>query len=241
MMYKMTSIGALGVVCAALLAGCAQRASQSPSANYDISQAKTATITSSASAGKAGVLLENDDIPKSASFESKTKGPMIIREVRVDDKGQTTSGGSPTERVSTHDNAEPRALAIAPNSPTHKPTTYTERPSITKEAKASKESSAEVNHAPLGVRKAPQSSGEYLVQVGAFRSQDGANLRKRAWSDTLKKIANTSALSVIVREFSVDGAPLYRVYIRGFSDREVAGSFRDSHSDIELLKQGFVY
>jgi len=65
---------------------------------------------------------------------------------------------------------------------------------------------------------------DFGIQVGAFRRYEGAQIyqrRYRALAEAPKR--------VIIREFQVDGAPLYRVWVMGFGSAEEARDFIRDH------------
>ena len=67
----------------------------------------------------------------------------------------------------------------------------------------------------------------FAVQVGAFRHKVGAEIYRRRYSSLVCPPKN-----VIIREFNEGGAPLYRVWIKGFETEEEARDFI-SKFDIE--------
>ncbi|MGP1450119.1 MAG: septal ring lytic transglycosylase RlpA family protein [Wolinella sp.] len=58
----------------------------------------------------------------------------------------------------------------------------------------------------------------FLVQIGAFRKKDGAERFKAQNS-------NVGGYKAVVREFMLDGAPIYRVMLSGFKGEEEARDF----------------
>jgi rare lipoprotein A len=73
----------------------------------------------------------------------------------------------------------------------------------------------------IGYVSAPQVElSDFGVQVGAFRRYEGAlsyQHRYRALTEAPKR--------VIIRKFTVDGAPLYRVWVMGFGSADEARDF----------------
>ncbi len=63
------------------------------------------------------------------------------------------------------------------------------------------------------------------VQVGAFRKKIGAEITKRKYSSLVQPPKH-----VMIREFMVDGAPLYRVWVMGFGSEEEAKDFIYDHN-----------
>ncbi|PSM51869.1 septal ring lytic transglycosylase RlpA family protein [Campylobacter blaseri] len=60
--------------------------------------------------------------------------------------------------------------------------------------------------------------GVFMVQVGAFRRLEGANIYKN-------KYDGTGGYSAVVREFELDRYPIYRVFLTGFRSEEEARDF----------------
>ena len=65
---------------------------------------------------------------------------------------------------------------------------------------------------------------DFGVQVGAFRRLEGA----KAWQRKYRALVDRPE-RVIIREFRVDGAPLYRVWVMGFGSAEEARDFIRDH------------
>ncbi|WP_292661332.1 septal ring lytic transglycosylase RlpA family protein [Nitratifractor sp.] len=61
---------------------------------------------------------------------------------------------------------------------------------------------------------------DFGVQVGAFRRKIGAEITRRKYSSWVRPPKH-----VIIREFTVGGAPLYRVWVMGFGSAEEARDF----------------
>ncbi len=61
------------------------------------------------------------------------------------------------------------------------------------------------------------------IQVGAFRRYAGAETIKRNYT------GRYSRYNPIIKRFSVDGAPLYRVWLMGFGSEQEARDFKMSH------------
>jgi len=59
----------------------------------------------------------------------------------------------------------------------------------------------------------------YMVQIGAFRKRDGANRYARRYAKVLGRY------SALVKEYMLDGSPIYRVYLSGFGSENEARDF----------------
>lgn len=81
--------------------------------------------------------------------------------------------------------------------------------------------------------------GAFLVQVGAFRSKDGALLRQEAWNARIKDNSEIN-LIVIIKVYMIDSAPLYRVFVKGF-DHKSAEDYLSKNKEDTLIKQGFYF
>ena len=90
-----------------------------------------------------------------------------------------------------------------------------------------------VYHAPAQNRQArtapaPQLPRVHLtnfaVQVGAFRRYEGAVIYRNRYQ------AMDRSKQVIIKQFTVEGAPLYRVWVTGFGSADEARDFIGSHS-----------
>lgn len=67
--------------------------------------------------------------------------------------------------------------------------------------------------------------GEFMVQVGAFRRLEGANIYKQKYSEQ-------DGYNAVVKEFELDGLPIYRVFLTGFRSEEEARDFaHNTHID----------
>ncbi|MBQ9875808.1 MAG: septal ring lytic transglycosylase RlpA family protein [Campylobacter sp.] len=66
--------------------------------------------------------------------------------------------------------------------------------------------------------KATVIGGNFMVQIGAFRNLSGANSYKAEFD-------NTSGYRTIVKEFELDGEPIYRVFLGGFKSEDEARDF----------------
>ncbi len=83
---------------------------------------------------------------------------------------------------------------------------------------------------PVGKTQTSMSMGKFLVQIGAFRKKEGADYYQK----THNNIQNYTA---IIREFQLDGAPIYRVMLSGFKSEAEARDFISMQPD---LKGAFV-
>jgi len=68
---------------------------------------------------------------------------------------------------------------------------------------------------------------DFGVQVGAFRRKVGAEIYRRHYASLVQPPKH-----VMIREFNVGGAPLYRVWVMGFGSADEAKDFID-RNDIE--------
>ena len=57
-----------------------------------------------------------------------------------------------------------------------------------------------------------------MVQIGAFRNRSGAQIYQRDYH-------GTAGYPAIIKEFSIDGAPIYRVFLSGFKSEDEARDF----------------
>jgi len=69
--------------------------------------------------------------------------------------------------------------------------------------------------------KAPSSVTlrNFAVQIGSFRRQSGANIYKNRYANV------DNRYKAIVKEFMMDGKPIYRVWLSGFESEEEARDF----------------
>jgi len=63
----------------------------------------------------------------------------------------------------------------------------------------------------------------FAVQVGAFRRHEGAVIYRDRYQ------AMDASKQVIIKQFTVEGAPLYRVWVTGFGSADEAKDFVGSH------------
>ena len=61
---------------------------------------------------------------------------------------------------------------------------------------------------------------DFAVQVGAFRRKEGAKIYQQRYASLI-----CPPKEVVIREFIEDGAPLYRVWVKGFESEEEARDF----------------
>lgn len=71
---------------------------------------------------------------------------------------------------------------------------------------------------PIGKIETSVAVSKFLVQIGAFRKKEGAEYFQKT-SD------NTKGYRAIVREYPLDGAPIYRVMLSGFKSEAEARDF----------------
>nr|WP_315003034.1 septal ring lytic transglycosylase RlpA family protein [uncultured Campylobacter sp.] len=69
-----------------------------------------------------------------------------------------------------------------------------------------------------GSPKATIVGGNFMVQIGAFRNRSGAQIYQRDYH-------GTAGYPAIIKEFSIDGAPIYRVFLSGFKSEDEARDF----------------
>ena len=69
-----------------------------------------------------------------------------------------------------------------------------------------------------GSPKATIVGGNFMVQIGAFRNRSGAQIYQRDYH-------GTGGYPAIIKEFSIDGAPIYRVFLSGFKSEDEARDF----------------
>lgn len=62
------------------------------------------------------------------------------------------------------------------------------------------------------------SGGNFMVQIGAFRKRDGANIYKTQYD-------KTSGYRTAVRNYILEGEPIYRVFLTGFRSEDEARDF----------------
>lgn len=83
---------------------------------------------------------------------------------------------------------------------------------------------------PIGQVQSSVAINKFLVQIGAFRKKDGA--------ETFKNMHNNmNGYSAVVKEFDLQGAPIYRVMLSGFKSEAEA---RDFISSQPQLKGAFI-
>ncbi|CZE49237.1 septal ring lytic transglycosylase RlpA family protein [Campylobacter geochelonis] len=63
--------------------------------------------------------------------------------------------------------------------------------------------------------------GNFMVQVGSFRRYEGARVYKSQYH-------GTAGYSTIIKEFQLDGSPIYRVFLTGFRSEDEARDFAKS-------------
>ncbi len=79
---------------------------------------------------------------------------------------------------------------------------------------------------PIGKVQNSMPIGRFLVQIGAFRREQGA----QTFKDTNSHFAPYTA---VVREFELNGAPIYRVMLSGFNSADEARDFISSHKQLK--------
>lgn len=68
--------------------------------------------------------------------------------------------------------------------------------------------------------------GEFAVQVGAFRRKEGAQI-------TQERFSHTPPYQSVIKEFELDGAPIYRVFLRGFKSEQEVRDFLKNNKQIQ--------
>ena len=66
--------------------------------------------------------------------------------------------------------------------------------------------------------KATIVGGNFMVQIGAFRNPNGASTYKNKYN-------GTNGYNAVVKEFELDGEPIYRVFLSGFKSEDEARDF----------------
>ncbi|MDE7317446.1 MAG: septal ring lytic transglycosylase RlpA family protein [Helicobacter sp.] len=79
---------------------------------------------------------------------------------------------------------------------------------------------------PIGKVQSSMPLGRFLVQIGAFRREQGAQTFKNANS-------HFTPYTAVVREFELNGAPIYRVMLSGFNSADEARDFISSHPQLK--------
>lgn len=62
------------------------------------------------------------------------------------------------------------------------------------------------------------SGGNFAIQVGAFRRKEGAQI-------TQENFSHMPPYQSVIKEFELDGAPIYRVFLRGFQSEDEVQDF----------------
>lgn len=70
------------------------------------------------------------------------------------------------------------------------------------------------------------SGGEFAVQVGAFRRKEGAQI-------TQERYSHLPPYQSVIKETELDGAPIYRVFLRGFKSEEEVRDFLKKNAQIQ--------
>lgn len=69
------------------------------------------------------------------------------------------------------------------------------------------------------------SGGDFAIQVGAFRRYEGAQI-------TQERYSHIPPYQSVIKEFELDGSPIYRVFLRGFQSEKEARDFLKKNSQI---------
>lgn len=70
------------------------------------------------------------------------------------------------------------------------------------------------------------SGGAFAIQVGAFRKREGAEI-------TQERYSHMPPYQSVIKEFELDGAPIYRVFLRGFQSEQEARDFLKKNKQID--------
>ena len=70
------------------------------------------------------------------------------------------------------------------------------------------------------------SGGAFAIQVGAFRHKEGAQV-------TQERFSHMPPYQSTIQEFELDGAPIYRVFLRGFQSEQEARDFLKKNTQIQ--------
>lgn len=70
------------------------------------------------------------------------------------------------------------------------------------------------------------SGGDFAIQVGAFRRYEGAQI-------TQERFSHMPPYQSVIKEFVLDGAPIYRVFLRGFQSEQEARDFLKKNTQIQ--------
>lgn len=78
------------------------------------------------------------------------------------------------------------------------------------------------------VDKTPKSvsGGDFAIQVGAFRKKEGAQI-------TQERFSHLPPYQSVIKEFELEGAPIYRVFLRGFQSEKEARDFLKTNTQIQ--------
>lgn len=68
--------------------------------------------------------------------------------------------------------------------------------------------------------------GDFAVQVGAFRRYEGAQI-------TQERFSHMPPYQSVIKEFELDGAPIYRIFLRGFQSEQEARDFLKKNPQIQ--------
>lgn len=99
---------------------------------------------------------------------------------------------------------------------------------INKDAKVQNVESEDVLSNEFKVANTPKSvsGGDFAIQVGAFRRYEGAQI-------TQERYSHTPPYQSVIKEFELNGAPIYRVFLRGFQSEQEARDFLKKNTQIQ--------
>ncbi len=99
---------------------------------------------------------------------------------------------------------------------------------INKDMKMQNVESDDVLNNEFKVANTPKSvsGGDFAIQVGAFRRYEGAQI-------TQERFSHNPPYQSVIKEFELNGAPIYRVFLRGFQSEKEARDFLKKNTQIQ--------
>ncbi|AAP77921.1 septal ring lytic transglycosylase RlpA family protein [Helicobacter sp. MIT 03-1614] len=99
---------------------------------------------------------------------------------------------------------------------------------INKDAKVQNVESEDILSNEFKVANTPKSvnGGDFAIQVGAFRRYEGAQI-------TQERYSHMPPYQSVIKEFELNGAPIYRVFLRGFQSEQEARDFLKKNTQIQ--------
>ena len=97
-----------------------------------------------------------------------------------------------------------------------------------KKAEVQNVQSEDILGSEFKVDKTPKSvsGGDFAIQVGAFRRHEGAQI-------TQERYSHMPPYQSVIKEYELDGAPIYRVFLRGFQSEQEARDFLKKNTQIQ--------